>query len=224
MRLFCSLTLNKTNKKETKEGLELGLSLSYYSRVFLILQFLPLLSRSPHPRVLTILGGHLMSPISDLSDLQLAKPGAFNGIWSQKNAIAMTNLFLERLADEQKESGVVFVHSHPGFVNTGNIRRGWGEDSWKSIAIDMVARPAFWAMGTGLEESGERHLFLLTSGRFGGDGKDKAKNSKGKQGPGLFLASAACDARDLGKSIEEQREKAQGVVWEETMKVFKPYL
>jgi hypothetical protein len=135
--------------------------------------------------------------------------------------ITMMNLFLERLSDEHKE--MVFVHSYPGFVDTGNLKRGWGVDSWKSFALDMALRPALWVKGIGIEESGERHLFLLTSGGFGGDVDKKMKNSKGGEGPGLFLVDESCEVQYREKVMEQLRGKALEVVGE-TMKVLKPYM
>lgn len=56
----------------TKEGLEICFALSYYTRMRLVSNLLPLLSQSQHPRVLSVLNGGKEKAIYD-NDIGLAK-------------------------------------------------------------------------------------------------------------------------------------------------------
>lgn len=110
-------------RKETAEGVEIAQSLEYYSRVLFILQLLPLLAKAEAPRVVSVLGGGLERTTSiNLDDLDLKKPGNFSGMNAQVQYVAMNTTALEKLAGDNPD--VTFIHSWPGWVNTGNVRRG----------------------------------------------------------------------------------------------------
>ncbi|KAI6784039.1 short chain dehydrogenase/reductase family protein [Emericellopsis cladophorae] len=118
-------------RDETAEGVEVTLSLRYYSRMMFILQLLPLLRQAKAARVISVLGGGLLErPSIDLDDLDLKKPGSFGAMQSQVLSATMNTAALERLAADSPS--ITFIHSCPGSVDTGNVRRGFEPDSLKA--------------------------------------------------------------------------------------------
>ncbi|RFU78061.1 short chain dehydrogenase reductase family [Trichoderma arundinaceum] len=213
-------------RKETDEGLEIAQSLEYYSRMLFALHLLPLLSKAETPRVVSVLAGGLEKATIDFDDLDLKKPGNFGGVKGQMQFTTMNTAFLEKLANENP--AVTFIHSWPGWVNTGNMRRGWDEGSILARVFWFVLEPIVRLFGFSDEESGERHLFLTTSAAFGGRGVPwKGKqgvNSLEKAQDGLFLVNYNCDCTPNAKVMPLLREKGQEKIWEHTHEILRPYL
>lgn len=213
-------------RQETAEGLEIAQSLEYYSRVLFVLHLLPLLEAAEAPRVISVLGGGLERRTVDLDDLGLKKPGNFSVIKAQPQYMAMNTMALEKLAGENLN--VTFIHSWPGWVNTGNVRRGRDPNSALSWLIWILLEPLITLFSFKDDEAGQRHLFMGTSAAFGGRGVPwKGKpgvNSLEKQANGLFLVNYKCDCTTNAKVLPQLREKSQGKIWEHTLEVFRPYL
>jgi NAD(P)-dependent dehydrogenase (short-subunit alcohol dehydrogenase family) len=213
-------------RRETDEGLEIAQSLEYYSRMLFALHLLPLLSEAEAPRVVSVLAGGIERLSVDLDDLDLKKPGNFGGIKAQIQYTAMNTAFLEKLATENPN--VTFIHSWPGWVNTGNVRRGWDANSILARLFWLIVEPLVRLFGFSDEESGQRNLFQCTSAAFGGRGVPwKGKpglNSLEQHDNGLFLVSYACECTPNAKVVPLFREKAQGKIWDHTQEVFRPYL
>lgn len=215
-------------RRETTEGIEVTQSLAYYLRILFILHLLPLLNKAAAPRVMGVLGGGLeWARGIDLDDLGLKKPGNFGFIKAQMQYAAMNTTTLEKLANDNPN--VTFIHSWPGWVDTGNARRGVDPDS---ILIAWLVRlflePIVCLFSYSEEESGERHLFQSTSAAFGGRGVSWAGkpgiNSKGEPANGLFLVNYKCECTPNGKAISLLRKNALEKVWEHTQEVLEPYL
>lgn len=211
---------------ETAEGVEIAQSLEYYSRVLFILHLLPLLEAAEAPRVVSVLAGGIERATVDLDDLGLKKPGNFGGVKAQMQYTVMNTMALEKLAGEN--SNVTFVHSWPGWVNTGNVRRGRDPNSITSWLMWIFLEPLIALFSFKDEESAQRHLFMSTSAAFGGRGVSwKGKpgvNSLEKQDNGLFLVNYKCDCTTNAKVLPQLREKAQDKIWEHTLEVLRPYL
>lgn len=216
-----------STRKETAEGLEITQSLSYYSRMLFVLHLLPLLSRAEAPRVVSVLGGGILEKASiDLDDLDLKKPENFGIINAQASYATMNTTTLEKLANDNPN--VTFIHSWPGWVNTGNVRRG-EDPSWiMALVVCLILEPLVRLFSFSDEESGQRHLFQSTSAAFGGRGVSwKGKpgiNSLGKPADGLFLVNYKCDCTPNAKVMPLLREKAMGKIWDHTQEVLGPYL
>ena len=214
-------------RTETAEGLEVVQSLEYYSRISFVLHLLPLLRKAEAPRVVSVLGGGLerLSSI-DLGDLDLKKPGNFGAIKAQGQYTGMNTMALDKLATDNPD--VVFIHSWPGWVNTGNARRTVDPNSIMGWVVWLVIEPLVRLFGFSDDESAQRHLFQCTSAAFGGHGVPwKGKpgvNTLGKQGEGLFLVNLKCTSTPNAKVMPVLREKAQAKVWEHTEEVLRPYL
>ena len=165
---------------DTDEGLELCFALSYYSRLRLLTNLLPLLHRSSNPRVLSVLNGTKEKRI-DESDLGLDRNW---GIVAVVNHTTMcTSLAFDYLAahDSNNNNGggggaqksrLTLIHATPGLVNTGTPRKTYpsikdGYAWWAFISVMQIV--SGWIIvffGMALAESGERHAFHLTSGDF----------------------------------------------------------
>ena len=214
-------------RRETAEGLEIAQSLEYYSRILFILHLLPLLNAAESPKVVSVLAGGLERASSvDLNDLDLKEPGNFGAMKAQTQYPTMKTATLEKLADDNPN--VTFVHSWPGLVNTGNVRRGSEPNSVMAWFVWLVLEPLIGLFAMSDEVSGQRHLFQSTSAAFGGRGvawKGKPGiNSRGEPGDGLFLVNYKCDCTPNAKVMPLLRERAQGKIWKHTQEVLGPYL
>lgn len=213
-------------RKETTEGVEIAQSLEYYSRILFTLHLLPLLHEAEAPRVVSVLSGGLERGTINLDDIDLKKPGNFSGIKAQVQYGAMNTTTLEKLANDNPD--VTFIHSWPGAVSTGNVRRGRDPNSILAWVIWLIVEPLIGLIGFSDEESGQRHLFESTSAAFGGRGvpwTGKAGiNSFFKEENGLFLVSNKCECTPNAKVLPQLREQAQEKVWEHTQEVLQPYL
>ncbi|KAI1742432.1 hypothetical protein F4680DRAFT_445995 [Xylaria scruposa] len=214
-------------RNETTEGIEVTQSLEYYSRMLFILQLLPILSKAEAPRVVSVLGGGLERETSiNLDDLDLKKPGNFSGMNAQVQYVAMNTTSLDKLASDNPE--VTFVHSWPGWVSTGNVRRGVLENSIWGWFVRLLLDPIIGLVAMRDDESGQRHLFQSTSAAFGGRGVPwqgkPGQNSLEQQANGLFLVNYKCDCTPNAKVLPVLREKALKKVWDHTHEVLGPYL
>lgn len=164
----------------------------------------------------------------NVNDMNLEHPGAFGAIPTQRHMATMGTLTLERLAEVEENQQVIFIHSYPGAVNTGNLLRGWKAGSLGPMLVAIVFNPIIWAMGYSLKESAERHLYMTTSGSFGGKGPlllgVVGKTTKGKDAGGLFLVNQKCDTVLNEKHLAKLRETAQEAVWAKTLEIIRPYI
>ncbi|RFU32966.1 hypothetical protein B7463_g3378, partial [Scytalidium lignicola] len=212
-------------RSETAEGVEITQSLEYYSRMLFILHLLPLLGEAEAPRVVSVLAGGLEPAAIHLDDLDLKKPGNF-GMNAQMHYAAMNTTTLEKLANDNPN--VTFIHSWPGWVNTGNVRRGSDPNSIIGWLVWLVLEPLISLFSFSDEESGQRHLFLGTSAAFGGRGipwqGKPGINSLEKPADGLFLVNYKCDCTPNAKVMPVLREKALGRIWDHTQEILRPYL
>jgi hypothetical protein len=165
----------------------------------------------------------------DVDDLNLEKPGAFGFIATQLHMGMMNTLTLERIAEKSENVSIVFIHSHPGIVRTGNLFRGWKEGSWGPCLCAVLFDPILMLVAMSFEESAERYLYQVTSGAFGGDGPKldgilMGRTTKGEEKGGLFLVSRKCDAVMNEKEMEKLRIKAQDAVWEKVHEIIGPYV
>ncbi|KAM0421189.1 hypothetical protein ACHAPT_011081 [Fusarium lateritium] len=213
-------------RQETAEGLEIVQSLAYYSRVLFILHLLPLLHEAEAARVVSVLGGGLETTSLELEDIELKKPKNFGPGKVQLHCATMNTTTLDKLAAENPT--VTFIHSWPGWVNTGNVNRGVDPNTFMSWVVWLFLEPLISLFSFSDEESGQRHLFQSTSAAFGGRGVPwngkQGINSLEKQENGLFIVNYKCDCTPNAKVMPALREKAQGKVWEHTQEVLLPYL
>ena len=115
------------------------------------------------------------------------------------HAITMTDFTFEEMA--KKNPSVSFVHAYPGAVKTGFVK----EASFAIRTATQLALTVFSRWTVGIEESGERHLFVATSAAYPpsdgqkcgvevGDGGVK-KGSAGAVGSGAYLIGSDGEVR-----------------------------
>jgi NAD(P)-dependent dehydrogenase (short-subunit alcohol dehydrogenase family) len=213
-------------RKETAEGIEIAQSLEYYSRMLFVQHLLPLLDGAEAPKVVSVLAGGMERASIDLDDMDLKKPGNFGGLKAQTQYVAMNTTTLEKLANDNPN--VTFIHSWPGWVDTGNVRRGIDANTIMAWVVWLILQPLIALLSFSDEESGQRHLFQATSAAFGGRGVPwKGKpgiNSLGSSADGLFLVSYKCNCTANAKVMLFLREKAMSKIWDHTQEVLRPYL
>lgn len=220
-------------RKETAEGLEICQALEYYSRILFIQHLLPLLSKSEAPRVVSVLGGGMEQAAGfnmfKVDDLDLKKPGNFVPMIAQVQYVNMTTTAMDKLAADNPK--VTFIHSAPGWVNTGNLQRSQDDanpNSFLAWFSWLVLKPLVSLMSFSDEESGQRNLFQSTSAAFGGRGipwnGKPSMSTLEKPGEGLFLVGSKCNSSPNVKVMSFLREKALDKVWDHTQEVLRPYL
>ena len=213
-------------RKETTEGLEVTQSLEFYTRILFIQLLLPLLRKADSARVVSVLAGGLEPMSITLDDLDLKSPSNFAGFKAQGHYAAMGTLTLEKLAKSCPE--VTFVHSFPGWVKTGNHRRGAEPDSMLARIVWPISEPLIGMMSLGVNESGQRHLFESTSAFFGGRGVawdgELGMNSMQERANGLFLVNQKCECTSNTKNMRALRANASEKVFAHTEQVLRPYV
>ncbi|KAM0346317.1 hypothetical protein ACHAPU_005748 [Fusarium lateritium] len=213
-------------REVTSEGVEVTTSLRYYTRTLFILHLLPLL-REGTGRVVSVLAGGMEWATTDLDDIDLKKPGNFSTVKAHIQCTNMTTASLEMLADENPD--ITFVHSAPGFVNTGIVRRGIDSpNSVKGWLVWLFLEPLISLLSFSDEESAQRHLFQSISAAFGGRGVPwngkPGINSRGEEVAGLFLVDQRCDCTVNAKAVSAIRRTAKDKIWDHTLQVLDSYL
>ncbi|KAL3471177.1 hypothetical protein BJX99DRAFT_250653 [Aspergillus californicus] len=181
LNILClSQGVARFDRSQTSENVHLLAALTYYSRVRFMTRLLSLIKNAPgHRRVLTVAGGGLEGPLDPADFPALRVPvEQLRGHLS-----SLITLGLEAVGKMAPE--VSFIHDYPGTVNTPLSRRMLGENG---------VVPGTWITP---EESGERHVNLLTSKRYppaqdkgfestGALGVDVVRGSDGEVGSGVY--------------------------------------
>ena len=196
---------------DTKEGLETCFAISYYSRMRLVWNLLPLLRQSPRPRVLSVLNGGKEKAMRD-EDVGLEQH------WSATTIInhttTMTSLAFEYLAENDKH--IVFMHAFPGWVRTDIFARLTAPEScgvaWK-VALALIRGLVAIIMrlfAVSVQDSGERQAFHLTSDRYG---------------PGAWRIDDQSEQVLAAGVLEKYREREwPEKIWEHTVRIFEKVL
>ncbi|KAL2853178.1 hypothetical protein BJX68DRAFT_234152 [Aspergillus pseudodeflectus] len=218
-------------RDETAEGLDRKFVLHYYARMRFVSNLLPLLTaaakdtepkRNRLSRVVSVLDPHVAVRLGgsgklDYSDLSLKHTFTLNRCGA--HASLMGDFFLEGLAQKYPETS--FVHAYPSGVNTGLLR----EYPIASAVASVLFRPFMLP----LEESGERHLFAATSGRYPSKNEEEGKTngdvvvgSDGTKANGSYWLSWDGEPFPRNKKLDKVRaEGAVAKVAEHTEEVFR---
>ncbi|GAB1206373.1 hypothetical protein APSETT445_005058 [Aspergillus pseudonomiae] len=136
----------------------------------------------------------------------------------------MTSLSMEHLA--KAHPSVSFVHVYPGPVGTNIYSNSFPPPI--STFYNHGIWPLMWPFSVGLHESGERHLFHLSSARYPAkkgtmiqgvpvEPGDVAKGTTGEGGSGAYLLNWNGEVRPSQKIIEEYRvQRLPELVWRHT--------
>ena len=193
-----------TRGVDTREGIPMIFAISYYCRVRLLSNLLPLLCRSQRPRVLSVLNGGRERPMID-EDIDLEHHFSWRG--SMNHCTTMTTLALEHLAENDKQ--ITFFHAFPGLVSTDIFARLTATESagmiWRLLLVMIrgLAAMAMLLFGMSTEASGERQAFLLTSDSYR---------------PGVWRINPSSDRVSAPGVLQRYREdKWQEKIWEHTV-------
>lgn len=205
-------------RDETTEGLDRKFALHYYARMRFVTNLQPLLTAAAQDpaddarlsRVISVLdplvavrvGSSSSNPL-DHSDLSLKH--TFSLARCGAHASAMNNFFLEGMATRYPQTS--FVHAYPSGVATGALRELPASRALVGL-MKVLLRP--WMVPLG--ESGERHLFAATSGRYppmtakGEVGGDVAVGSNGRKGSGCYWVSWDGEVFPMNGKMDKTRE------------------
>lgn len=221
-------------RDETTDGLDRKFVLHFYARMRFITKLMPLLTAAAQDtsvntnarlsRVVSVLDPHASVRVGgagtlDFSDLSLKHN--FSLGTCQAHASLMGDFFLEAMA--QRHPHTSFVHAYPSGVNTGLMRELPQGRVLKSVLGTLLS-----PFMVPVKESGERHLFAATSGRFPskaeGEGMkgDVAVGSDGIKGSGCYWSSWDGEVFPPNQKLDKTREEdALEKVVQHTEEVFK---
>lgn len=186
--------------------------------------------KAPHfARTLSILGAGTEGKVN-FEDLDLKY--TFSRARCAAHTIVMNDFMMEEFAT--KDPAISFVHSFPSIVNTGIAR----ELPSGVRMLTKVVLPLFAPFTVSKEETGERQLFIATSGLYppatpegshqGAKGvevpwgpKLMANGADGKEGSGAYLVNWNNETTGKIALLKEYREKGAGtLIWDHTTNIF----
>ncbi|KAF9242224.1 hypothetical protein DTO012A7_8856 [Penicillium roqueforti] len=209
-------------RDETAEGLDRKFVLHYYARMRFVTKLLPLLTAAAEDpsvnanarlsRVVSVLDPQVSvrtggSGRLDFSDLSLKH--TFSLQTCQAHASLMGDFFLEGMA--QRHPHTSFVHAYPSGVATG-LMRELPVGRVLSSVLGTLLSPFI----VPIQESGERHLFAATSGRFPPKAEgakmegDVAVGSDGTKGSGCYWVNWDGEVFPANKKLG--RTRGEGAV------------
>lgn len=135
--------------------------------------------------------------VLDFGDLDLQQN--FSLKKAAAHAITMTDFTFEELA--KRHPSVSFVHAYPGIVKTGFAKNvNFAVRAASQLTLIVLSR---WTVG--IEESGERHLYVATSAAYPPSAGEKCgvelggggvkKGSAGAVGSGAYLIGSDGEVR-----------------------------
>lgn len=202
------------------------MSLSYLSRARLLSSLLPLLTKSPNPRVLSILNGGKETTLNT-ADLGLIQPGSWTPFASIAQTTMMTTLAFEHLARLPGNEQVTFLHAFPGLVRTDigtHIVAPPGAGWWQRVRAAVMrgaVRVMMFLMGVDVERAGERGAYLV-AGAGAGPGQTEGGVGPGPAEGGAWLVDDKSEVV-AGPVAVLDRYRAEGwpeKIWEFTVGVF----
>ncbi|KAH6857079.1 hypothetical protein B0I37DRAFT_443651 [Chaetomium sp. MPI-CAGE-AT-0009] len=213
--------------RDTPENLYYPTAVTYYARIRLIANLLPLLQKAPSlRRVVSVFGGTKEGPPP--TSPTKPKPNPAHLLQLRAHTSSMMTLALESLALEAPD--VSFVHSFPGFVRThaGREVRAASAVGLVQTVLNKVVGPM---VTVPLGEAAERQLYAATSGRFparcgcgpgemrdvvgtagvglrDGEGVGVARGSDARVGGGVY--SVGFDGEPQSVKVEEAVQRLRG--------------
>lgn len=218
--------MSTSGRNETEEGLDRKMSVNYYSRIRWALNLMPCLTAAAKAgelsRVNTVLAAGSESDIR-LDDLDLRQGFTLHACLA--HCSVMSDFMVEELAKKFPQTS--FSHSYPGTVKTGIANELNGPARLAVKVLYTLMTP--WIIN--VQESGERHLFQMTSKCYppkqGGTGVDipqglsEMRGSNGEVASGGYLLD--WDGKPTGdeKILTKYRTIGFGkIAWDHTMQMF----
>ncbi|TVY84965.1 Oxidoreductase lepF [Lachnellula suecica] len=211
--LYMSQGLVPLNGAEyTSEGLEICFALSYYSRIRLLTNLLPLLRKSPKPRVLSVLNaGKEKAILKD--DLGLEDETNWSSMVVVNHTTTNMSLALDFLSEDTSNKSLIVMHAFPGLVRTNIFSKLTAPESssifwWFALAcIRNIVAVLMAVQGISPQDSGARQVYHLTSDTFTPGSLHLIDESSEEVAPNVVLQGY----RDEGMAKK---------VWDFTMQVF----
>lgn len=214
-------------RHETPEGIDRKMAVNYYTRMRCILNLMPALTKASESnelsRVVTVLAAGSEGDVRE-DDLDLKHNFTLHACLA--HCVVMSDFFIEELAKRYPQTS--FSHSYPGTVKTGIANQLSGPVRLAVKVMYAVMTP--WILN--VQESGERHLFQMTSqcypSRNGGvgipipGGLGVMLGSDGTPGSGAYLLD--WDGKSTGDKgmLLKHRERGMGPkVWNHTTEMFR---
>ncbi|KAF2269644.1 hypothetical protein CC78DRAFT_528839 [Lojkania enalia] len=222
------------DRSRTEEGLHKFLTTTFYTRIRLAQNFLPLLKNasntSPLARVVNVGGGTKEGKI-DTSDLTAIRM-PFSHI--RPHLTCVKTLALEKLA--QQAPTVSFIHDFPGAVLTPLYDDVPGVMGFLIRTVVLLVKVLFgrWIC-VPIEECGERHVHMATSGKYEPkegkaaglpllEGEMVSRGSDGEVGSGVYSIDWDGEGpkAEAAAALRKQRENGvREVVWNHLDQEFK---
>lgn len=213
-------------RTETVEGIDRKMSVNYYARMRCILKLMPCLEKASADnelsRVITVLAAGSEGDVR-LDDLDLKHNFTLHACLA--HCVVMTDFMIGEFA--KRYPGTSFSHSYPGTVKTGIANALTGPVRLAVKVMYAVMTP--WILN--VQESGERHLFQITSKCYpsgkGGvgvpvpDGLSVMRGFDGEPGGGAYLLDWDGSSTGDEKVLQKYREMGMAkIVWEHTHAIF----
>jgi hypothetical protein len=207
-------TLADQERTDTNEGLEVSMSLLYYSRIRFINNLLPLLTAAPEPaHVISVYAAGMESSGKFYpDDLSLTRDSKAHYTFAncRSHCIHMKTMYFEHLA-QKHEGKLSFVHVYPGLVIGPNF---WHESlpTWFKI-IWFFMYPIANVFSTAPEESGKRTLYFASDKFPAGGLSNKNSNEAAPmstdrvKGGGAYSCKYDDEVYDVSKAYKELRPK-----------------
>lgn len=213
-------------RKETDEGIDCKMSVNYYARIRCTLNLMPLLTAASEAnqlsRVITVLAAGSEGDIR-IDDLDLQRNYTLHACMA--HCVVMNDFAIEEFA--KRYPGTSFSHSYPGTVKTGIANELTGPVRLAVKVMYAVMTP--WILN--VQESGERHLFQMTSNCYPSgtgavgvpvpEGMSAMRGMDGVPGSGAYLLD--WDGKVTGDEKVLGKYRAMGLgktIWDHTMKIF----
>lgn len=213
-------------RTETDEGIDCKMSVNYYARIRCILNLMPLLTAASEAnelsRVITVLAAGSEGEVR-IDDLDLKRNYTLHACMA--HCVVMNDFAIEEFA--KRYPGTSFSHSYPGTVKTGIANQLSGVVRLAVKVMYAVMTP--WILN--VQESGERHLFQMTSACYPSqrgsvgvpvpEGLSAMRGTDGTPGSGAYLLD--WDGKATGDEDVLGKYRSMGLgktIWDHTMKVF----
>ncbi|MCJ1393101.1 hypothetical protein MMC18_005973 [Xylographa bjoerkii] len=221
---------------ETKEGLDMLMSLLYYSRMRFVMNLLPLLLASPLPaHIVSVYAAGKEGKLFP-EDLSLRASQHYGQANVRSHVTYMTTLFMETLA-ERHPGQLSLVHVFPSVVITDAFYNA-GLPTWFKLTFRLAA-PILRPFTVPPEENGQRILFLATpryparqvtdsetttkrgeASAHHGDA-EVAVGTDGNRGSGAYACNSDGETIPLKGTYRKLREEGLAKkVWDHTIKAF----